>query len=262
MDFYTTTNDFAEQKDSYIQVCTDEIKIFNPEQQLSLTYRGFNIQNAVNVHERYLYITADLSNNTSIQLHDSETGESTVIPLKQKEGLYVITVKALFNGTIERYKISMYGTGGCSSLIEYNSNKGRLALMEDYDTIVVMSEPQLNTVNFIGMGNKHEYLMWRDKHGFFTALNRKGELSTWSILTGKILYSLKMDDDASGEILDNYEIYKSNANDITYTRRAYNFDEYSLTLLKSMKPVTAYSDAEIQKLIPQSKLVKELHQLI
>ena len=162
----------------------------------------------------------------------------------------MFNVKALFRGAIERYKISLYGTGGCSSLIEYNSNKGRLAHMEDYDTIVVMSLPQLNTINFIGMGNKHEYLMWREKRGFFTALNRKGDLQTWSILTGKLMYSLKMTEDASGMILDNYELFKSNANDITYTRRTYNFEDCSLTLLKSMKPLNSLSDGEIDMLVP------------
>mmetsp|Transcript_20452 Transcript_20452/g.27641 ORF Transcript_20452/g.27641 Transcript_20452/m.27641 type:complete len:167 (+) Transcript_20452:344-844(+) len=158
--------------------------------------------------------------------------------------------------------ISQYGTGGTSSLIEYNSNKGRLAFMEDYDTIIVMSLPQLNTVNFIGMGNKHEYLCLREKKGFFTALNRKGELSTWSILTGKLLYSLKMLGDASGSVLDEYEQYKSNANDITYTRKTYNMEKFSLTLLKTIKPVTGLPPESLHELSPRADIVRELGQLI
>ena len=60
--------------------------------------------------------------------------------------------------------------------------------MEDYYTIVVIPIPQLNIINFLGMTSMHDYLIWREKKGFFTALNYKGELNTWSILTGKLLY--------------------------------------------------------------------------
>ena len=37
-------------------------------------------------------------------------------------------------------------------------NKARLAYLEDFSTIVSMPLPQLNTVNFVGMRNKHEYV--------------------------------------------------------------------------------------------------------
>ena len=112
------------------------------------------------------------------------------------------------------------------------------------------------------MGNKHEYLMWREKRGFFSALNRKGELLTWSILTGKLIYSLKMGEDAAGSKLDYYELYKSNANDITYTRNTYNFKDCSLTLLKSMKPVTEHSPEELRELSSNSDIIRLLEHLI
>ena len=60
--------------------------------------------------------------------------------------------------------------------------------MEDYSTIVTIPLPQQNIINFTGMTNKHDYLIWREKKGFFTALSRTGELNIWSILTGKLLY--------------------------------------------------------------------------
>ena len=60
--------------------------------------------------------------------------------------------------------------------------------MEDYNTIVVIPVPQLNVINFGGMKNKHDYLIWREKNGFFTALDRNGWLNTWSLLTGNLLY--------------------------------------------------------------------------
>lgn len=93
--------------------------------------------------------------------------------------------------------ISRYGTGGCSSLMEYNINRGRIAFMEDFNSIQTISLPQKNILNFLGMNNKHEYLIWREKGGFFTALGRKGVLVTWSMVSGKLLYSYRPEGVAS-----------------------------------------------------------------
>ena len=45
-----------------------------------------------------------------------------------------------------------------------------------------------NTYNFIGMGVRQDYLIWRETPTLFTALHRSGMLQTWSICTGKLLY--------------------------------------------------------------------------
>ena len=79
---------------------------------------------------------------------------------------------------------------GLCNLIEYNLYSERLAYIEDYNTIVVIPIPHLNAVNCIGMENKHEYMIWREKKGFFTALNRRGVLKTWSTLSGKLMYEI------------------------------------------------------------------------
>lgn len=141
MDFFVTPNDYADNKNSYIQVCKHEIFIYDPDGNLKLTYRGFNFKNVVQVAERFLYATTDASTDPIVTRIDASTGDEEEIRISQKEGLYVFNVKALFAGVVERYKISSYGTGGCSSLIEYNENKGRIAYMEDYNTIIVMSLP-------------------------------------------------------------------------------------------------------------------------
>ena len=97
------------------------------------------------------------------------------------------------------------------SLIEYNSFTNRLSYIQNYNKTVVVPLFHLNAVNFIGMGNKHEYLIWREKNGFFTALNRTGNLSTWSNLSGKLLYKIKQSGDASKEQCENYEVYRADA---------------------------------------------------
>ena len=76
-------------------------------------------------------------------------------------------------------------------MIEYNKFNKRIAFMETYNKIVVIPLPHLNLINFIGMDNKQDYLIWRERRGFFTALNKEGELLTWSCLSGKLLYTMK-----------------------------------------------------------------------
>lgn len=49
--------------------------------------------------------------------------------------------------------------------------------------------PHRNTINFIGMGHKKNYLIWREKNGFFTGLHNMGELRIWSIASGKFIGS-------------------------------------------------------------------------
>lgn len=41
------------------------------------------------------------------------------------------------------------------------------------------------------MENKLNYLIWREKNGFFSALDVDGEMHTWSMASGKHLYELK-----------------------------------------------------------------------
>ena len=59
----------------------------------------------------------------------------------------------------------------------------------DYATIAVIPFPHLNLINCVGMAQKNQYLIWREKNGFFTALDRRSRLMTWSIITGKHLYN-------------------------------------------------------------------------
>ena len=45
-----------------------------------------------------------------------------------------------------------------------------------------------NTVNFLGMQPKENYLIWREKNGFFTAMEKSGQLHTWAMASGKHLF--------------------------------------------------------------------------
>lgn len=58
-----------------------------------------------------------------------------------------------------------------------------------------MPIPHLNSVSMNGMGEKNDYLIWRENvDGFFTAMDDVGEIYTWSVATGKMLYHLSQED--------------------------------------------------------------------
>ena len=81
-------------------------------------------------------------------------------------------------------------------------------------------------------------MIWREKNGFFTALDRKSNLLTWSVTSGKLLYSETQLSDGSEANIEDYEVYKADINDSTYTRNYYNFEDQSIILLRSEEAIT------------------------
>ena len=140
----------------------------------------------------------------------------------------------LFEGKIERYKL-VTAIGGVCNQIDINRYSNRLSFVMDYNKLAVIPFPHLNLINCVGMSSKHQYMIWREKAGFFTALDCHNKLLTWSLLTGKLLYSEDQSEnkDANSEVMEKYEVYRSDETDINYTQNFYDMEEYSLTLLKS-----------------------------
>ena len=92
----------------------------------------------------------------------------------------------------------------------------------------------------IGMGQKHEYLIWRKGiEGFFTALDIDGDLLTWCYSNGKLLYKCKQKEHEAGsrKNLKGYTVYRTDRDDNTYCRDLYEFKDCSYQLLVSKLPV-------------------------
>ena len=96
-------------------------------------------------------------------------------------------IHKLLEGKVEKYKLAE-AIGGVCNFIDNSKFSALLSFVQDYNTIAVIPYPHLNLINCIGMGQKHEYVIWREKNGFFTALDRRGDLLTWSLVNGKLLY--------------------------------------------------------------------------
>lgn len=80
----------------------------------------------------------------------------------------------------------------------------------------------------MGMQKRSNYLVTKVIKDKFIALNNKNRLITWSILTGKLIYTQnKLPQDYS-----NYEVYKFKETDSVYSKNWYN-----KILIKSKTPV-------------------------
>ena len=77
---------------------------------------------------------------------------------------------------------------GCNTDLEYSPFTERISFMESYNSIVMLPFLHRNTINFIGMGQKQNYLLWREHEGIFTALHRDGSIHSWSIANGKHIH--------------------------------------------------------------------------
>ena len=133
---------------------------------------------------------------------------------------------------MEAYKL-FSTVGGVNNQLDISRFSQRITFLSNFNSIEVVPYPHLNLVNLVGMAQKQQYLIWREKLGFFTALNRYGELLTWSLVTGKQLYKIPQSEDKPGsrEKMRGYSIYRADVEDNTYVRNHYNQKNRSIQLL-------------------------------
>ena len=156
-----------------------------------MTYEGLNIRGCQDVDQGYLYAISDaivMPYTLKDEAGDDSESQYLTNWKYSESGFYVYDIAQLFNGKIEKYKLSP-AVGGVSNEISVSKFSNRIAFIQNFDNIAVIPFPHLNLINCEGMAQKHEYLIWREKNGFFTALDRRSNLLTWSLTTGKLLYS-------------------------------------------------------------------------
>ena len=95
--------------------------------------------------------------------------------------------------------------------------------------------PHRNSINFLGMQPKSNYLIWREMNGLFCALHKDGSLAAWVIGTGKTATSPVT---TGGIELTRYGLYSctdaqnTDDTDDTYQRNWQQHPEYTIALLK------------------------------
>ena len=121
-----------------------------------------------------------------------------------------------------------------------------MSFLKDFNTIQILPFLHRNTVNFLGMSIREDYLIWREKNGFFTAMTQKdGTIQTWSVANGKPLYQYKEKFKLQQGELSNYVIYQAPSADPEHADNSqlmnfYNFQKKSISLIR--KKTCEYKD--------------------
>ena len=159
---------------------------------LRLVFEGLYIRGCQMVHQGYLYTISDTITTAPVITNYEGSGEPEAIENHSftNSGFFVYDLQPLLEGKIEKYKMTN-SIGGQCSLINKSKFGNRFSFLQSYDYLNVMPFPHVNLIECIGMGQKNEYLIWRQKNGFFTALDKTSHLLTWSLITGKLLYQEK-----------------------------------------------------------------------
>ena len=102
-------------------------------------------------------------------------------------GLFVYDISQLVTDSIvEIYKLNsaLVGVNDVMAMSEYSS---RIAFIRDYDHLSMIPLVHRNTISFLGMLQRQDYLIMREYKETMTALSRYGEITSWSTRTGLIL---------------------------------------------------------------------------
>lgn len=240
------------------RLTTEGIEVYNSEGRLTEYYTNPHIRELIFVDNNYMYCLCEDNKDTlkkfdfKKKTNQSARGASIT---KQEHGLYVYDIcRLLQEGQIENYLLAP-AVVGLSSYIDFSDFSQRLSYFTSFEKISMLPFPHRNTINFIGMGNKEEYLIWREKGGFFTGLHKSGELRIWSLGSGKFIGSKKKTDIPEercpnkvnvSSIYDQYEIYQGHPDDTCYMRGFQNFEEHSLQLLIKKEPETILPSTKTQ----------------
>ena len=67
-------------------------------------------------------------------------------------------------------------------------DSARVGFVKDYHNLCMMPLVHRNTIRFLGMLHRQHYLILRENQGLLTGMTRAGEIISWSVKTGKIVY--------------------------------------------------------------------------
>jgi hypothetical protein len=76
---------------------------------------------------------------------------------------------------------------GISGVIDWNQEYSRLSFLKSFDSLNIVPALHRNTIAFIGMANRKDYLATKVIKDKFVALDYKNYIYSWSVVTGKLL---------------------------------------------------------------------------
>ena len=157
------------------------------------------------------------------------------------------------NNVIEKEKDISYLlngkiTVGCQNDIDFSMQNQRIIFQSSFKAIIVLPVLHRNTVSFIGMKPRSEYLAYKIDRDKLIALSNINILSTWDVLTGVLLGQVKKL--GEGQDYSEYEIYQGSSDDQTYLKNWFKFQ-----LLKKKTPHPEGDISDFYKPLKEEALV-------
>jgi len=186
----------------------------------------------------YTYLVCDQA--ACMKVYDIQKETETILRIDLTPGFYMVNINTIMNGTHDMFKITSSAAGKNIDLSHSNFSD-RFAFFKNNSAVEITPELHTNVINFMGISSRSEYLIWREHRGFFSALNRNGQIQTWSIATGNKLYNLKTEN--YEKVFKNFEIYSADGSDKSYHGNHYNFGSSSKSLIVSKTPLLKFEKA-------------------
>lgn len=121
---------------------------------------------------------------------------------------------------------------GCQGNIDFSNDNQRIAFLASFDSIEVLPLMHRNAISFIGMQERSTYIATKVDKDRFIALNNNNVLTTWNILTGKLIMEWELKDGSNPQDYSRYETFQFRDDDLVYRKQWYN-----KILIKSKDPV-------------------------
>ena len=136
-----------------VTITSKHIILLNHDMEIKQVFENRNVCNFVYADKVWVYAL----NNRRVGFDNKLKKQGGAV---MDAGLYVYDFSRLLEGDIEVHKLSN-ALVGANSFIDYNAMNQTISFISSYSEIVMMPLPHRNTVNFFGMGNKKDYLIWR-----------------------------------------------------------------------------------------------------
>lgn len=232
-------DDYGSRNGFTAKITTQGIEVYENNGKLVEFYTNPAIQELVLVDSTYVYCLCeataepmkkyDFIRNQVVRPRGASIG-------KQQKGLYVYDIERLLkDGQVENYYLAP-AVVGMAFQLDFSDSSGRLSYFTNFREISMLPFPHRNTINFLGMGAKSEYLLWRESEGFFTALHTSGQLRIWSIGSGKFVArkALEVLKEKHGDgievrkLVEDYDIYKAFNGDTCYMKGFQNQKKFTV----------------------------------
>ncbi|CDW75916.1 UNKNOWN [Stylonychia lemnae] len=223
-------NDVEEEdKIKFVKVAVLDIKEVNDNLVLHSCFARDLAEQIVLIDDCNFYFVSVKENTYDILPLQNCTGISVVdenylyalchsSPLRSS-GFRLYDIKTLLEKKISSDVFLLNAQIGSLSMIDLNNTYSRLTFQQSLQTMMIIPALHRNTISFMGMKKRSDYIATRHKDGNFYALDRDNIIFSWSSISGKLEEINKI---RAIHKLGNYKIYNGQGDDQTYHREWYD----------------------------------------